>query len=243
MYTKVIQSGNLLEVYQYEKAPLPVSRRPRKKAQANAYKRPRNLNRRRGDNVLRLSRGFIRLVRANLGGIHRPAFITLTFERDIPLGDAWGCLSAFAKCCRRNFGEAFRYIAVPEFQKRGTIHFHLLAWGLDSETIANERYNRTLQNIWALGYVDCIATDGSPKLAGYIGKYMRKGMLDARLSGSKAYSCFGRIVRPVLLGGSALPFANEIWGIDLSTATPLRERAFSTQWLGEAKYRSYQLEM
>lgn len=241
MYVKVLKSGSLLEVYRYEKEPIKYlwgQAVPRKK---NRSKRSRGLNRRRGDNLLRLRRSFIRLVRANLGGIEQPSFITLTCERDIPIKDAFKCLAGFARRGREMFGKTFRYIAVPEFQKRGTIHFHLLAWGVPANTILNERFDRTLQNLWTLGFVDCITTDGSERLAGYIGKYMYKGMLDERLRNERAYVCFGSFVRPVSLPGFALSIIAEDEGIDLSTAKPLQDRTFQTQWLGVGRYTSYKL--
>jgi len=242
-YMKVLKSGRLLEIYRYEKD-LPQKTlfgqsRPRKK---NRSKRPRGSERRRGDNLLRLKRGFIRLVRANLGGDVHPSFITLTFERDVPLRDAFTCLSGFARKMRENYGSAYRYIAVPEFQKRGTVHFHLLAWGVPTEVILNERFNRTLQGFWSLGFVDCITTDGSPKLAGYIGKYMYKGMLDDRLRNERAYICSRGIMRSVSLPGIALSYICEDEGLDLSTATPLQDRTFETQWLGVGRYTSYKLD-
>jgi len=234
-------TGSFVECYDYSRD-IPEFRR-------NVYKKRENVGKRvfrarDSANIARLRSSFKRLVQANLVGGECPLLLTLTLVEDLPVAEGFKLFTQAAQRFRRDFGGAFKYVAIPEFGRRNSqrLHFHVLAWGIPEIAWKNERDNRTLQNIWALGYVDCLTTDGSPKLAGYIGKYMRKGMLDERLAGSKAYSTYGRIVRPVLLGGSSLPFAHEIWGIDLSTASPLRERHFDTQWLGGGRYTSYQLE-
>jgi len=240
-YSKMVRSGNILEVYEYEKAPpqtLWGRQAPRKKNRSKGLMRSR---RRRWDNVNRLRKTFIRLVRSNLGGAFPPAFVTLTFAHDVPLSDARRCLTAFGNRMGGAF-KGYKHIAVPEFQKRGTIHFHLLAWGIPKEIIYGERDYRTLQHFWTLGYVDCAPTDGSEALSGYMAKYMSKAMLDERLRDARAYLSFGDVVRPVLYPGLARAFSEEIFGVELSTLAPLQSRSFSTEWLGEGRYTVYKLE-
>jgi len=91
-------------------------------------------------------------------------------------------------------------------------------------------------------FVDCVKTDGDPKLAGYLAKYMRKSMYDSRLVGQKAYSASRSALRSVSFSASAaFDYSEELWGIDLSTSTPLQEYQFSTQWLGKGRYRLYKI--
>lgn len=270
-YQKVLISGSLIEVTTYDRSPKKYTWGTHPLRKKNRSPRPRGTMRRRADNLIRLRRGFVRIVRSNLGGDVPPTFITLTFVRDVPIRDAYACLTGFAARCRKSFGRAFKYIAVPEFQKRGAIHFHILAWGIPQEVILHEepfesrqlnqyrlnrfyvwankngfditesRGDRTLQHFWALGFVDCMPTDGSEALAGYLAKYMSKAMLDDRLRNERAYICSRGIMRPVSLPGIAVSYSDEIFGIDLSTAIPLHSRQFGTQWLGVGRYASYRL--
>jgi len=155
---------------------------------------------------------------------------------------------------RRRYGKAVRYIAVPEFQERGAVHFHCLFWGVPEKAIEDEapknvdvegvvsvkRGSRAIQHLWSYGYVDCLPTDGSPKLAFYVAKYMHKAVLDERIRGQKSYSCSRNVMRPMSVATkSGSSFALDAWGVKLSTAEPLHEKFFDTYWLGRGRYRSY----
>jgi len=237
-YTKVIQSGNIIEFYEYQNN-LPERRKSTKKG----LRRNRSSASRRPDHVERLRRNFVRLVRSNLVGTECPIFLTLTMVEVVRIEISYGLLTRFIQRLRRLYGKDFRYIAVPEFQKRGAVHFHLLAWGLPAKIEINESNNRTIQHVWQYGFVDCFRTDGSPKLAQYVAKYMHKAVFDDRLHLQKAYVCSRNVLRPLSFSSSAVVGASsEIWGIDLSTASPLREKEFSTQWLGKGRYKSFNLE-
>lgn len=230
-YVKIIQSGNTYEIYKYEKEP-PI---PTRKGTKRPRDGQRRLNRRTGLNVERTRKNFIRIVRSNLTGTECPALITLTMRDIVSIGVAYSCLTAFRINLRKKFGSDFRYVAVPEFQKRGAVHFHILFWGLPLEVIQNERGNRIIQNIWALGYVDCLLTDGSPKLAGYLAKYMSKSMQDDRIARQKAYSCTRNIMRPVSHSdylGFALSDDFFEAGENLLTS-----RTFQTKWMGACNYQ------
>jgi len=230
MYTKIIQSGKLVEVYTYASDPPPY--RPRKKSR---FKNPRRYRR----NVERARAAFFRLVRANLGSGPNPAFVTLTMREVVTLQEGWTAFTQFSERFRYNFSNRISLVAVPEFQKRGSIHFHLIVWGLN-EYAKNERNSRQIQNLWQRGFVDCVQTDGSEKIAGYLAKYMRKSMYDIRLIGQKAYTASRSCLRSVSLSSSfQVRHSLEICGVDLSTLTPLQDKSFSTQWLGQGRYRLY----
>jgi len=238
-YTKIIQSGSVLEIYQYEKDIVP----KRKARKDKGFRRSIKPVARRADNVARLKRNFIRLTRSNLVGTECPAFLTLTLVEVLRIELCYRLLTRFISRLRRLYGLGFRYIAVPEFQKRGAVHFHILIWGLPKEIILNERFTRSIQRIWARGFVDCFLTDGHPKIASYVAKYMQKALFDDRLYHQKAYVCSRNVLRPLSFSsGVSLGFSNEIWGTDLSTATPRREKVFDTQWLGKGRYRIFNLK-
>jgi len=237
MYTKIIQSGNLLEIYEYEKEPIPPKAKRRKPR--------RSYGRRVSRNSERARRSFFRLVRSNVGFGASPALLTLTMYDIVPIGDAWKCFTAFfARWNRKRKAERLRFIAVSEFQKRGAVHFHVLVWGLTDEEISSERDTRAIQAIWTYGFIDCIKTDGNPKLAGYLAKYMSKAMQDQRLFGRKAFSASRGLVRPVSLNTKTqIAYAQELWGLKGESVDNLvlTEETYATLWLGRCKYKQIRL--
>jgi len=239
-FTKTIKSGNILEIYQYERAPhvSAAGRRPRveKNADDKRHSAPQS---RRIDNVMRAKRRFIRLVRANTAGDSKPAFLTLTMYSVTSLETASRIFGRFTERLKTANENPLRYFGVPEFQKRGAVHFHCLVWGLRDGLVENERDTRYLQNIWGYGYVDIIATDGSDKLAGYLAKYMSKGLLDVRLAGKRGYYCSSSVLRPLHFKTTQIANHTDlIWGVD---KTLVHESRFMTEWLGEGRYYRYNL--
>lgn len=235
-HTKIIQSGDFLEIYEYEKE-VYRSHKPRKR---------RNIERvfkvvRRYDNLNRTKKTFQRLCRSNFIGDTDPALITLTMFEVVPLSEAYSIYSHFIKRLRKEYGKSFRYVGVPEFQKRGAVHFHVLFWGLPRTSIIYERVTRYYQNKWGYGYVDCKQTDGSPKLSTYLSKYMLKALSDKRLGGEKAFMASRNALRPVqLTNKTAFALRNEIW-LDVDSK-PLQEHEFTTEWLGRCNYKLYKIK-
>jgi len=237
-YTKLIKSGDMIELYEYDKF-----LHERRKKSKKGLRGNRGCSVRRLDNVKRLKRDFVRLVRSNLTGTECPLFLTLTMGQVLRIEIAYRLFASFIHRFRRLNGTHWRYIAVPEFQKRGAVHFHVLIWGLSEKIEINERNTRAIQHVWQRGFVDCFLTDGSPKLAHYVAKYMSKALQDERLFYSKAYVCSRNCLRPLLFKTSSVIRAvSELWGFDLSTATPLREKEYDTKWLGRGRYRVYKTQ-
>jgi len=234
MYTKVVQSGTQIEIYEYERDP--PQKAPRKKKR-NAYRK------RSSRNVFRARSTFFRLVRSNIGTNKRPALLTLTMREVCTLREAWRAFTLFAQRVRAKRKGVFSFVAVPEFQKRGAVHFHVLAWGLSDDEIISERHTRRIALLWGHGFVDIRPTDGSPKLAGYLSKYMFKAMWDERLLGNKSFSSSRNLVRSVSISApSAVDVAKEQWGITGDTV-PLTEKTYSTKWMGSCNYKTYSLEV
>jgi len=238
MYTKVIQSGDLIEVFQYEKFPNP----PRKKR--SRRRKGASIGRRYHRNVYRAQRNFSRLVRANLFGLKRmgaPVLLTLTMLRVVSIEEAWAVYTSFCARFKRGRRDPLYLVGVPEFQKRGAVHFHALVWGLTNEEIIGERDTRRIQISWREGYVDIVPTDGSPKLATYLSKYMLKAVRDYRLNGKKAYSASRGVMRSVSLSTEfAVDTAFEAWGINVDSV-PLTVASYRTEYLGTCNYKTYSL--
>lgn len=243
-YKKIVQSGNLLEIYEYQKN---LPERFKRKIEKVDGKRIKRSFSRREDNARRLRRQFIRIIRSNLTGAECPLLVTLTCFEVLRVDVAFRAFTGFVARCRRCFGREFRYISAVEFQQRGAPHFHCLFWGLPEKEIENEiktdsrrPTTRRIQNLWSYGTADCRRTDNSPKLAGYLAKYMYKSLLDSRLLGKKAYATSRNIMRPMSFSNStAFDYADMIWGVDKLVAY---EKEFDTMFLGRCHYKSYNLE-
>jgi len=256
-YSKAILAGSRLEWWHYERSPpqrINVSKRVRGEYRKNS--------RRRADNARRARENFRRLVAANLGRDGNPALLTLTVYRGLSTATAFLYLRELFRTLRDIGYRDLRYISVVEFQKRGSIHFHVLVWGLPYEIVCThkrghahavclnrgkcERSTRNIQRLWMAGYCDLHTTDGSPKLASYMAKYLFKEMLregeDTTSKNTKrsykAYSASRNIMRPVQVAAGAVYYLLDQVGVDKS---PVQQKEYDTQWLGRANYKRYQM--
>ena len=170
-YTKFIRYGNNFELYEYEREPVYIKRRRGLRGHAhgreglgadgeNRLSEQEQLGKRQS-NAKRAAVAFRRLVASNLSGSVFPVLVTITYAEnvtDIKIG--YQDYRAFIQALRYKYGKTFKYICVPEFQKRGAVHFHALFWGLPTEVVLQERSTRTLARIWGKGYVFLKPTDG-----------------------------------------------------------------------------------
>lgn len=151
-----------------------------------------------------------RLVKSN---IHEfKTFITLTFDTnkntDIDINDISDANKKFNiwKTYIKRLKNDFKYIYVPEFQKRGAVHYHLLT-NIDYDTSPlllqeiktwnkKSRTYKTGKPIkgWKYGYSMAIPLNGI-NIVGYMSKYMTKD-IDNRLFGYRKYSCSYNLKKP-----------------------------------------------
>lgn len=252
-YTKFILSGDTLETYEYENEP-PQRRkmgRPRKDDSDDSVLSPSRANvdptkTRTQANAIRSATSFRRLLLANFQGVENPVLFTLTYrENTRDISEAARDFTSFIQALRYRFGKGFKYVAVPEFQKRGAVHFHALFWGLPQAVLLQERQTRTLAQLWSWGFIDVVFTDGSPRIASYLAKYMAKAFLDYRLFGRRAYYASRSMNRPIIVKGLtnvSLDYVLEEYDIDLSTDVSLElERSHETMYLGRSNYKKYNL--
>lgn len=125
-------------------------------------------------------------------------FITLTFAENITdISTANKIFSNWTSNIRK-LKPDFKYLAVPEFQKRGAVHYHILSnLGLDDKDIILKQQKKTGKAVkfddlydvkyWTKGFarVDFIKNDYK-KIYSYICKYMTKD-IDNKLFGKKRY--------------------------------------------------------
>jgi len=181
------------------------------------------------------------MVRSSLAS-GAPAFVTLTMVTIESIETSYRCFSQFTVNLRKSFGRDIRWVAVPEFQKRGAVHFHALIWGLSDETLNRERNTRDIQACWSRGWIDVLKSDGSPKIASYMAKYMSKAMYDDRLAGKKSYTASrGNLRSVVFRTGTQIAYIEEQWpeirSVDNPSGTFEQEVVYKTEWLGRCHYR------
>jgi len=104
--------------------------------------------------------------------------LTLTYRENVTdLARAWSDLKAFSRKMKAEFKEDWQYICVPEFQKRGAVHFHMAISGfLPVKTV-----RRFWREVVGEGNIDITspraidANSWNPKrIANYLAKYITK---------------------------------------------------------------------
>lgn len=139
-----------------------------------------------------------RLAKANVDDWK--SFITLTYSENMQdIKKAKIDLNYFVKNIKKIKSD-FRYIAIPEFQKRGAIHFHLLS-NLDlqdNNIIIKQKSNKKYYDVkyWNKGFTSFELLKGDiKKIIGYISKYMTKEC-DDRLFGIRRFTCSQNLIKP-----------------------------------------------
>lgn len=140
-------------------------------------------------NIIRTKLQCQRVAKANMESWK--TFITLTFADNIKnIKNANNKFHNFVRMIRKHYRE-FMYLCVPEFQKRGAIHYHLFT-NIDIENndlMYTQKNNSKFRHIkyWNYGFDSVEPINDEPvKVVGYISKYMTKD-IDNRLFGFRRY--------------------------------------------------------
>ncbi len=250
-YNKFISYGNIIETYTYGRD-LQIPRETQRNHPRRAVRQsvdddgkaplsPSEFEGKRKDNANRAQLAFRRLVMANLTGSEHPLLVTFTYrdnQTDLRIG--YRDFGAFIQALRYRYGASFRYIAVPEFQARGAVHFHALVWGLPGSIFDTERATRLVAGLWGHGFVYMKMTDGNEKLSSYLAKYMAKSFVDHRLMNQKAYVCSRNLKRPQIQGGIS-NFGMNLLLEEFGATTPEIDNSYDTHYLGTARHRIYKI--
>ena len=222
---KLIVSGNVAELYEYE---FPVSRSAPSKPIGRAGQTGTTEEQKRENRKKRAQRARQKVRRyANANFSKDSKFITLTFKDNVT--DLKAANLAFTEAVKRfnrYFGYRIQYIAVPEFQKRGAVHYHML---LNVPYIPHDK----LAELWGHGFVKVNRIDNVDNIGAYITKYMTKDNMDERLNGVKCYFRSYNLKKPEQTTNEEL--------IDEVLSTCDVERVaytsnFDTEYFGEVRY-------
>lgn len=133
-----------------------------------------------------------RLIEQNRGKYkQRDKFITLTIaENETNRKDTNYDFMKFIQWLKSRYS-AFEYIAVLEKQKRGSIHYHVLFFGLPYIP------NKELEKLWGKGFVRINVIDTYPELGKYLVKYLSKDLETGRATKQKRYFTSRGLIQPV----------------------------------------------
>jgi uncharacterized protein YueI len=183
---KAIKIGNLIELFRYSRPqPYNWTEKNRGKSQDTQVRSPELQERYVQMSTSRAKTKLQRLIQGNLKLYpkYKPVFLTLTFRENITdLKQANLKFSQFIKRLNRNAKHQIRYVAVPEFQKRGAVHYHLLV--LNLPYIKNKFL---AEKIWKNGFTFLEEAKNFQFTYHYITKYLNKSFGDPRCKGTKRY--------------------------------------------------------
>jgi len=248
-HTVIEQYADIITIKEFEKKPTPLRNSQRSKRKRIKTRLTQKI--RRSDRSIQRSYAEFRKKATNsiYHSKNTPHFITLTFAQNLTdIKNAYKHLTVFFSELKKT-DPNIKYISVPEFQKRGAVHFHVLIFNLRPDAHITELYNRKVQAQWAWGWVDIIATDGNPKIASYMAKYMQKAMRDPRLMGVKAYSSSRGLLHKMRTN-APLAVAYLKREFDLTTPesaihsgllTEIENKTKMTEWLGRSRTRTYRV--
>lgn len=113
---------------------------------------------------------------------YRPTFLTLTYKENMQdLRQANKDFRLFIKRLDYQTGQKLRYIAVPEYQERGAIHYHILLFNLPYLK------GELIEKIWRHGSTDIRLAYRGKGIFNYMTKYLTKSYGDTRFKHSKRY--------------------------------------------------------
>lgn len=243
---KYILTGNIVEVIEYER---PILKRLGERAEGSNSGRSVDASevdqeRHRKDTLQRARAKVRRLINTNAyqwfdekGKAYKPVFLTLTYAdnmTDVSQGskDLRGFIKRLSYMVHGGQEGRLKYLAVPEFQERGAVHYHLVIFNLpytDKELIASR---------WVHGFIDIRSIDQVTNVGAYISKYMTKTE-DERLKGRRCFLSSQGLHEPVEIKcRSGTQKAKEIEnGVG---SLPLKyESSFQTDYYGLITYKQY----
>lgn len=209
VYKKIVQSGDVIEIYEYDKGYL--------KGYELTESEKRNIGRlkdgksnnyveHRKQVLQRAKKNLRRLINANVdqyGKEFKAKFLTLTFKDNVK--DLDKANYEFTKFIQRLnyycFGTKkvnLKYTCVIEFQDRGAVHYHVIFYNLPYIK-AND-----IGNVWGNGFIKINMIDDIDNVGAYVAEYLGqvekeqgKNIEDDRLRGRKSYFSSRGLLKPV----------------------------------------------
>lgn len=245
---KLIQSGPIVEIKEYEK-PVAHNWPPPKKSVMSFYDFDENGERKKlidkdrslehkKRNAYKSKNKIVRLATTNFK--FGDKFLTLTFKDNIDfditnISECNRRCSNFIRKLSRRF-KNLKYIKVVEFQDkydRGAVHYHLLCslpfvhWSV-------------LTKLWGYGGIDIVRPKTTTEIAIYISKYMTKYSIDKRFEKNRRFSYSKNLKHPkVKIDLDAFKSKKSFERLGIK---PTYEAIYDSTCNGKVKYTRYNLE-
>lgn len=230
---KIVQAGNIIEVYEYENAVLTGYKDTKKNSkgrQVSADDENKEINR---EKVLsRARKDLRRIVNSNIQ--KNSKFLTLTFKENV--SDIKVANNEFKKFIKRlNYLLGFKveYSVVPELQKRGAWHYHVILYNTTKKLDFKE-----IEQCWGNGFIKLNRIDRVDNVGAYICKYMTKCEQEEELRGKKLYFNSRGLKKPLEIKESHIV---RIFSDSLQNETPSYENTFSNDY-NTVNYKQYILK-
>ena len=229
---KVVVSGNIVELYEYENSIVlgetnnmygrSISASEEDKARHRKY------------TLARANRELRRIINANAYAWgEKPKFVTLTFAENVQdVKQANYEFKLFRQRLEYLLKLKLKYVVKIEFQKRGAIHYHVVFFNLP--------YVQAdfLASVWRNGFIKVNAIDHVDNIGAYVTKYMTKDADDDRLQGQKSYFTSRGLIKPVE------KYLNEKEIADIKdklSHAKVYENTFANEYTGNILYTQYNL--
>ena len=169
--------------------------------------------------------------------IRADRLLTLTFKENVKsIEDAWKRLEYFHKLMRFRYKDRYQFVSVPEYQKRGAVHFHLAISGFYSVRVVRHLWRKAAGSFG--GNIDITdpkkfdKKSWNPRRIGqYISKYISK--TDSVAFNKKRYGASKNQPQPIKHTGWLSP----------GVADPLYLlRELFAQYVGRAVKDEYELD-
>jgi hypothetical protein len=235
---KCVISGDVVEVYEYEKGYLVESDAINPQGRGSeASEEDKAINR---DKVSDRARKSVRrLINANIGQYGDDCtakFLTLTFADHVT--DPKTANYEFEKFIKRMnyviFGSKranLRYLAVIEFTKRGRIHYHVVLFNIPYIKA------KELENIWSNGFIKVNKINHVDNVGAYVCKYMTKD--NDKLVSKKSYFASRNLFKPDEITDKKR-VANLVNSLPSGLIT--FESSFNNDYLGNIRYTQYNIK-
>lgn len=249
VYKKIVKSGDIIEVYEYENGYL----RGYENESVNTGRKidyeSENYKEHRKQVLQRAKKNLRRLINANhgqYGDQFISKLLTLTFKDNVQ--DLKKANYEFEKFIKRLnyycFGTKkanLKYTCVVEFQKRGAIHYHVIIYNMPYVK-AND-----IANVWGNGFIKINKIDDIDNVGAYVAEYLgqdEKGqghdIEDDRLMGQKSYFSSRGLYKPVEITDKKIVE-------QVASALPLEKLTyaseFENEYLGNISYKQYNLSI
>ena len=239
---KVVVSGNIIEIYRYDKGVYKGCVNENGRA-GKGFTTDEQKDKNREVSLMRARRELRRIVNANVnrwGNDVTCKFVTLTFRDNIK--DLDMANYEFKKFIQRLNYEIYgkkcsylKYTVVPEFQKRGAVHYHVIFYNLP--------YTKAdvIEKVWGNGFIKINKIDDIKNVGAYVCKYLTKGNDDERLRGRKCYFNSRGLKKPkeIYLDYDDLESIKKSLPVQAMTY----KNEFENEYIGKVEYEQYNLSI